>query len=56
LWWGLSGVLANSLDLTDEPHPPFLVQDHILSIVGDALNNEMKFCEKYEVGMLKKSL
>ncbi len=26
-----------SLDLTHEPHPSFLVQGHILSIGGDAL-------------------
>jgi len=28
---------VDSLDLTDEPHPRFLVQGHILSIGGDAL-------------------
>jgi hypothetical protein len=32
------GFLMDSLDLTDEPHPTFLVQGHILNIGGDALS------------------
>jgi hypothetical protein len=28
----------DSLDLTDEPHPTFLLQGHILNIGGDALS------------------
>jgi hypothetical protein len=31
--------VEDSLDLTNEPHPRFLVQGHILSIGGDALKS-----------------
>jgi len=33
-----SGFPMDSLDLTDEPHPTFLLQGHILNIGGDALS------------------
>jgi hypothetical protein len=34
---GFYWIPVHPLDLTNEPHPRFLVQGHILSVAGDAL-------------------
>jgi len=34
---GASSLPEDSLDSTDEPHPRFLVQGHVVSVGGDAL-------------------
>jgi hypothetical protein len=36
--------------LTDEPHPRYLVQDHILCVGGDALTLEAALTLNLEIG------
>ncbi len=53
---GPSNLPMNSLDLTHEPHPRFLVQGHILSIGGDDLRTESPtVIDNYQKGVLHSS-
>jgi hypothetical protein len=46
---------VESLDWTGEPHPRFPVQDHILSIGGDALNHSFNVASALGIQTLTKT-